>query len=1856
MKRFLPLLLLLLIMPLVSRAQTITANSCNQTDVQTALNSVTASTTTVIIPGGTCSWPGTVTWNVPAVPSLTLTVQGSTTVNCTGTPGTSSYTCSATDLTVIVDNNATVGANSIFQVNMPSGGCGSMLRITGITFQGGPSGVAKNNGIFEIHGPCDNFRFDHSHINTSTYSFSGETGSRYFNELEGVIDHNVFDLGGNSQSNALIMSNNIADPTNNGDTPWASPTSFGSGAALFIEANVSNGGMLTDCDTGGQFTARYNSILNGTTVSSSIHTHGTKSGSGRIRSCRAYEAYHNYINGPSPNANAAIGSGGGPSLVWSNTLAGGYNNFASLATPRNDGEVNSPTPGSWGYAGTAINNNNVGSCYDGNSGGAASGCPNSQAGVTTTGYPTLDGLGRGQGDALSGNFPNVINSVSGLLSWPRQKLEPIYYFCNSILNGANEMVIGENASILNRDVYIDNPTFNGTSGTGCGVLASRPSTVSAGPGGVYGSSPTGSYGPAYFATDANSGNGELYVGTATNTWTPVYQPYAWPHPLESITGQASVVNGSTVFQTIDGFGGENGGPWGWASSPFNWNAMPTGTADQLFSPSAGIGLSVYRSDQADGTSSTLPPDLASMRLAYARGAQIELTMQSPPSSMKYSGNFGDGTPGASGSCLSASPATYATYIAQLIQNIQTAGALTVSWVDVQNEPNATVLESSGFGACQWTGAALDTMVQALHTALVTAGLSTKVILGSAFNYANSANYFGPCIGDSACQSLVSVVSGHGYGYPDLSAVVPGTGGYPALSAGYHMWLGETADQSTTFNGGMLDTAGAYGGLTLAQNIDLFLSTAQVSSYNYWELGYISNGGSCQNCQLIDQSGTVTRRYYVMGNWAKFVRPGQVEISATHSPQAGVLVTAFKNTSTGAFEIVAINTTGTAVSQPFTLQNLSAASVTPWLTDPSNGLVQQANITISSGSFTTNLTPNSVTTFVSNAAAPSFTFATATVPANAGTVSCNPIAGSYVSGTPVTCTQTTNPGFTFTAFSGLCTGATCSFNLSSSGTVVANYTATTGGSCTQLGSTYTAASCNYVDVNSCVNGPGHTVVNGDTVVIPACTGGVTWTQSLVPPQGVAFTLTGTGTPNTTPSTYGAGTLQTKIIDAATSTGLPMINVTGLQVGNNVMRISTLQIEPTTSTALISPINISGTCSSTTCPQFRVDNIGFGLSTPWVEANVGVLATALVRTDNVFGVLDHNTNANGNFSEFVSTNNSAYLGVGLFGDNSWAQPDSTGTANATFVENNLLYVGNTVTETEFGAYGGGIGGARVVGRFNQIIFEPNGFVAFSGHGLESDGRPRGIRQIEGYNNTVSCPTAGAACNTAVTSYRSGGTGYTFNNNISVVATSDFGSIFTVNIYRTIFTASPWGACGGSGPWDINDGIRYYSGIVTTASNPSPNFGWNLTMQDTTQSWLTNQFIPVGAPFSVHDITQGWWGEIQSNTGTTDPTPNTITVDESIGTQNVYGFKTGDHYEILRATVCGDQPGRGAGLLLTGQSPTPVAPFNEALDPIYEWNDPVTTGVFAVVASNTLRLIGNRDYFAESMNQGAQTSPTSPFNGTSGTGHGTLANRPVCASGCTVGVGYWATDQGNWNQSGLACTGNGAGVGQGCQGQLYVWNGTTWVLRPGPYTYPHPLVSGGASTFAWTPTVSPSNAGTITGMNASPGNYTSGQQIGPITANANPGYTFSGWSSATGNATCSGTTNPCPQFNISSPSGVIANFTPVLPVCGDPTPNSPNTPGVYNVPPTPLPLVVGYISPTPNCGMVFTSDGTAPACGGTPYPAGGFSLTTTTDISVLACQNGYTPSNVVSKVWTINVIHQPLSLSGTTISLLGSVSVAK
>lgn len=130
------------------------------------------------------------------------------------------------------------------------------------------------------------------------------------------------------------------------------------------------------------------------------------------------------------------------------------------------------------------------------------------------------------------------------------------------------------------------------------------------------------------------------------------------------------------------------------------------------------------------------------------------------------------------------------------------------------------------------------------------------------------------------------------------------------------------------------------------------------------------------------------------------------------------------------------------------------------------------------------------------------------------------------------------------------------------------------------------------------------------------------------------------------------------------------------------------------------------------------------------------------------------------------------------------------------------------------------------------------------------------------------------------------------------------------------------------------------------------------------------------------------------------------------------------------------------------------NAVLRPVYLWNNrfSATGNVIPLNIEDAggtvliqFHLVADRDTY-QAVSKNAQTSPTSPFNGTTGMGFGTLANRPTtCTPGPEAsdapngGVGYFATDSGP-------------------QGTLYRCStANTWTVHYQPYTYPHPLVGG-------------------------------------------------------------------------------------------------------------------------------------------------------------------------------------------------------
>lgn len=254
-------------------------------------------------------------------------------------------------------------------------------------------------------------------------------------------------------------------------------------------------------------------------------------------------------------------------------------------------------------------------------------------------------------------------------------------------------------------------------------------------------------------------------------------------------------------------------------------------------------------------------------------------------------------------------------------------------------------------------------------------------------------------------------------------------------------------------------------------------------------------------------------------------------------------------------------------------------------------------------------------------------------------------------------------------------------------------------------------------------------------------------------------------------------------------------------------------------------------------------------------------------------------------------------------------------------------------------------------------------------------------------------------------------------------------------------------------VSGGVR----TLTVSGTPWPGIswvGWELTRtSDNAKGFVvsnTDSTLTLSTSYYALDCTGGgsfvlsYAGIISGNTATTLTTSNTYNANARV-------FKTGYVFEIRKVAAIIDGTGMSLSTAINtnGSTPNHQSLGQTRTDPAYTWMNLIRANSGIAWASATkggvnleLPITANIDSF-DAVSKDAQTTTSSPFNGSTGVGYGTIANRPASAS--LAGVGYWATDEGEWDST------NGTTP----DGQLYTWTGSAWTIKYTPYTYPHPLV---------------------------------------------------------------------------------------------------------------------------------------------------------------------------------------------------------
>lgn len=413
------------------------------------------------------------------------------------------------------------------------------------------------------------------------------------------------------------------------------------------------------------------------------------------------------------------------------------------------------------------------------------------------------------------------------------------------------------------------------------------------------------------------------------------------------TAGTFVINFNDGHQTIDGFGAGD-----------MWVGLPSFVRDMTYCVNAtdpgcsapGIGLSILRQDTGDPNGVDQADGLA----VTARGGKVIGTPT----------QFVNGVGQATWTITNAGQAqlTWAS-------NMRAAG-VNVYALTVQNEPDCFCNGGNYFDVAPY----IDYLAPLMHSQFP----GMKFIAPDVYTTADYGSYTSTIEHDSTANAQTDIFDYHGYG-PNNTPLAPIDGhGAAPNDHSRPVWVTEAG------NGCCYDPSIQDAVNSTASAIHHSLVDFDVNNWMEWWIVYKPNGNNAgDNLQVLnaDSNGLygVPKRYFAIGNWSRYVRPGWVRIGVSGSLSGLSGVSAFKNPSTGAFAIIAINNSGSDIPNvTFGLTGGAVTgSVTPYVTSgtPVGPLGSDGNLSagsqasgvpaslpVTNGMFTSTV-PYGVTTFV-----------------------------------------------------------------------------------------------------------------------------------------------------------------------------------------------------------------------------------------------------------------------------------------------------------------------------------------------------------------------------------------------------------------------------------------------------------------------------------------------------------------------------------------------------------------------------------------------------------------------------------------------------------------------------------------------------------------------------------------------------------------------------------------------------------------------------------------------------------------------------------------------------------------------------
>ncbi|MBQ9809388.1 MAG: carbohydrate binding domain-containing protein [Ruminococcus sp.] len=393
--------------------------------------------------------------------------------------------------------------------------------------------------------------------------------------------------------------------------------------------------------------------------------------------------------------------------------------------------------------------------------------------------------------------------------------------------------------------------------------------------------------------------------------------------ITAYAADAVVVDTTTEYQTIRGFGGINLPEWVGSD-------MTSAQVQKAFGNGKDeLGLSilrVYVNDDKNQWNKAVPTALAAQKL----GATVFATPWNPPSSIRENGS--GGIRGGKYHVRTDKYTEYAQHLNDFYHYMKNQGVNLYS-ISVQNEPDYS---------SEWTAWSSDETTNFL--ANYADKIDCKVMSPETFQYTNK-DYYTKILNNPKAMANCDLFGTHFYGTQRSQM------DFPALeSSGKEIWMTEVYVPDSNSDADEWPKA-----IAVAENIHNGLVVGNLNAYVWW---YIR-----RSYGPMKENGNISKRGYCMAQYSKFVRPGDVRIAVTEQPASDVYVSAYKNDN-DQITIVAVNKGSDSYAQSFKIgSGEKITDIDRYRTSANENIALTENLENDGTSFWAQLPSNSVSTFV-----------------------------------------------------------------------------------------------------------------------------------------------------------------------------------------------------------------------------------------------------------------------------------------------------------------------------------------------------------------------------------------------------------------------------------------------------------------------------------------------------------------------------------------------------------------------------------------------------------------------------------------------------------------------------------------------------------------------------------------------------------------------------------------------------------------------------------------------------------------------------------------------------------------------------